>query len=287
MRGHHNMKKILMPALGALIFLPNFIMLYAMRSIIYDETVFYFLILFTIEILLVKFLKKYGMQIFLYTILAFALFYLKTLYSYSHIVKTYFYYLPNMPVTYKLIFTVIIIIIAGIVVDALFTKKFWHLLSYYITVSGIMLMQMATLAYMQTTGITITGTSYLSNFYHVSNLEYESIITLFVHGYQTYLPLYKLSIPMEVPISIGFMISVIGAILWLYFREGKGIDNTFGAFSIVLGLFIGYIFFEVLHFFIPIGFKFLYIAIAVLIAYMLISYSNSKGRDFNVKMEDQ
>ena len=153
MRGHHNMKKILMPALGALIFLPNFIMLYAMRSIIYDETVFYFLILFTIEILLVKFLKKYGMQIFLYTILAFALFYLKTLYSYSHIVKTYFYYLPNMPVTYKLIFTVIIIIIAGIVVDALFTKKFWHLLSYYITVSGIMLMQMATLAYMQTTGI--------------------------------------------------------------------------------------------------------------------------------------
>ncbi|MCL4310975.1 MAG: hypothetical protein M1462_00905 [Candidatus Thermoplasmatota archaeon] len=283
------MKKYLMPILAAIIFFPDFIMFYALRSIIYDETIFYLVIIFVIEILLAKFLKIYGILIFLLTILTVLLLYLKTLYYYSHIVKTYFYYLPNMPITHKLLFTAIIIIIAGVVVEALFTQKFWHLLSYYISISGTMLMGMATLAYMHTAGISITSTStsYISSYYHVSNLEYKSIITLFEHGYQIYLPLYKLSIPMEFPISIGFMISVMGTILWLYLRENKGIDNIFGSFSIVLGLLIGYIFFQSLHYFISVNFEFLYISIGVVVTYILISYSNNRGKDIKIQIDDQ
>ncbi|HIH60827.1 MAG TPA: hypothetical protein HA289_07240 [Ferroplasma sp.] len=192
-----------------------------------------------------------------------------------------------MPITHKLLFTAIIIIIVGVVVEALFTHKFWHLLSYYISVSGTMLMGMATLAYMQTAGVSITSTSYLTSFYHVSNLEYKSIITLFEHGYQIYLPLYKLSIPMEFPISIGFMISVMGTISYIYFSENKGIDNIFGSFSIVLGLLIGYIFFQSLHYFIPVNFEFLYISIGVVVTYILISYSNKMGKDIKILIDDQ
>jgi hypothetical protein len=276
-----------MPIMAAIIFTPDFIMLYGLRSIIYDQTVFYFLVIFAAEIILSKFLKTYGISIILLTVLTILLFYLKTLYIYTHFVREYFYYIPNMPVTLKLILTVLIIFVIFFIIQALSTKKFWYLVSYYITVSGILLMQMATLAYMKVKNIGITMISYLSSFHHVSILEYKSIISLFVHGYQTFLPLYKLSIPLAFPLSIGFMLSVIGSIFWLYFRDNKGMDNTFGSFSIVLGLLLGYIFFLSLRYFISIKFEFLYIAIGILIVFIAISYSNRKGKDISIKMNNE
>jgi hypothetical protein len=277
----HKMNKYLMPLIALIIFIPDFIMLYALGNLIINDTIFYIVVIFSVEIVLSKFMKGYGIFIILLTAMIILLFYLKTLLKYSNIVKTYFYYIPDMPVSYKLVLTALVIIAIAMLIEGLFTKNFWHLISYYITVSGIMLMQMATIAYMKKTGITVNIISYLSSFSHVTILEYSSIISLFNNGYQTYLPLYKLQIPMAIPVSIGFMASVIGSILWLYLNDGKKQDNAFAPFSIVLGLVIGYIFFESLHY-IPVKFEFLYIAMAVLATYIIISYSNGKGRDIFV-----
>lgn len=279
------MNKFLMISIAIIIFIPDLIMFYALGDLILDETVFYLVVIFTIEIVLSKFLKIYGVLIILFTVLAILLFYLKTVFRYGITVKRYFYYVPNMPVTYKLILTALFIVLIALLVEGLFTQNFWHLISYYITVSGVMLMQMATIAYMQNSGISINIISYLNSFSHVTRLEYSSIISLFNNGYQIYLPLYKLSISLEIPIAAGFMLSVMGSILWLFLKEGKKSDNTFGAFSIVLGLIIGYIFFESLHF-ISFTFEFLYITIVVVITYVIISYSNKLGKDIIVNMDD-
>ncbi|AGO61326.1 hypothetical protein [Ferroplasma acidarmanus] len=285
MQVRDNINKYLIPVLAAIIFIPDFIMFYALGNVIYNSTVFYFVILFTVEIILSKFIKLYGFLIFLFTLMAVLLLYIKTLYYYTHIVGRYFYYLPNMPVTTRLVYTLVVIFIIGIMVEGLFSRKFWHLISSYIIVTGTMLMQMATLAYMHAGGITINYNSYMTSLYSVSVLEYKSILSLFLHGYQTYLPLYKLALPMAFPIAIGFMVSVIGTILWLYSIQSSKTDNVFGYFSIVIGLAIGYLFFLTIHYVTPVKFEFLSIAIAVVSVYLIISYSNSKSKDITVKAD--
>ncbi len=285
MQVRDKMNKFLILVLAAIIFIPDLIMFYVLRNVIYNETVFYFVIIFTLEIIYSKFMKIYGLLALLITIMILLILYLKTISSYNYIVIKYFYYLPNMPITDKLIFTTLIILIIGILIEGVFAKKFWHLISSFIIVSGIMLMQMATLAYMKSSGIVITYSSYMASFYRVSMLEYNSVFSLFIHGYQTYLPLYKLSLPLAFPIAIGFMVSVIGTILWLYSVGSSKIDNVFGYFSIVPGLIIGYIFFVWLHYITPDKFEFLSIAIVVVFVYIIISYSNSKSRDITVKID--
>ncbi|WP_337859916.1 hypothetical protein [Ferroplasma sp.] len=280
------MNKFITPLVAIIIFIPDIIMLYALKKIIIGDTLFYLVIIFSIEILLSKFRKTYGVPAIFFTILAILLLYLKTLSKNTTIVKKYFYYLPNMPVTYKLILTGLIIMVILLLIDGIFTQNFWHLISNYIVVSGIMLMQMATIAYMQTEGITINIFSYLSSFTAVSETEYASLLSLFTTGLGGYLPLYKLTIPLETPVSIGFMASIMGSILWLFLKDGKKNDNTFGSFSIVLGLIIGYIFFESLHF-VSIQFEFLYIAIVILAVYILVSYSNKKGKDIIVELNNE
>jgi uncharacterized protein YacL len=81
------------------------------------------------------------------------------------------------------------------------------------------------------------------------------------------------------------MISVIGTILWLYSIESSKTDNVFGYFSIVIGLAVGYLFFLMIHYVIPVKFEFLSIAIAVVSIYLLISYSNSKSKNIMVKSD--
>jgi hypothetical protein len=230
MQVRDNMDKYSIPILAAIIFIPDFIMFYTLGNIIYNETIFYFVVVFTIEIINSKFMKLHGLLIILITIMAVLMLYVKTLANYTQIVRKYFYYLPNMPVTSKLIYTAIVILIIVIMIEGLFARKFWHLVSSYIIVSGTMLMQIATLAYMNAGGIAINYASYMSSLDNVSILEYKSILSLFLHGYQTYLPLYKLALPMAFPLSIGFMISVMGTIFWLYFIESSKTDNVLDIF---------------------------------------------------------
>jgi len=282
---HDSMKSLLITILAAVIFIPDIIMFYALRNIIYEETIFYLVIIFVLEILFSKFVKVYGSMLILSTILVMLVLYLKTLLSYTHVARVYFYYLPDIYITDKLMFTAIVIIIFSAFIGGLFTKKFWELISSYIVVSGFMLMQMATLAFMLKGGITINGASFISNLGRVSTLEYISVLSLFTHGYQIYLPLYKLSLPLAYPLAIGFMISVIGTIFWLYSIKSSKIDNVFGYFSIIPGLLIGYIFFEMLHYFTPVKFEFLLIAVVIAFVYVLISYSNRKSQDISVKAD--
>lgn len=279
-----NMKNLSI-MLAAVIFIPDIIMFYALRDIIYEETIFYLVIIFVLEIIFSKLVKVYGSILILFTILVILVLYLKTLLSYTYVARTYFYYLPDIYITDKLLYTAIIIIIFSSFIGGLSTKKFWQLISSYIVISGIMLMQMATLAFMLKEGITINGTSFMSNLFKVSTLEYISVLSLFTHGYQIYLPLYKLSLPLAYPLAIGFMISVIGTIFWLYSIKSSKIDNVFGYFSIIPGLLIGYIFFEMLHYFTPVKFEFLLIAVVVAFVYVLISYSNSKSQEIRVKTD--
>lgn len=272
---------------GAMIFTPDFIMLFVTRDLIYTVTVLYFVVIFTILFLLLKFIKLYGILILLLSILAILLLYLKTLFVQSLIVSKYFFYLPNMPVSRKLIFTVIILLILFFIIEGVFSITFGKLLSYYLTASGMLLMQMATLAYMKVRNITITTGSYFTSYSYVWLTEYASIISLFTHGYQTYLPLYKLSLPLSTEIATGFAVSTIAAIYWLYANNSKSNDNTIGSFSVVPGLLIGFLFFVSIRYVIPLEFEFVYIAIMVVVVFILISYSNKKGKDIYVDIEGE
>ncbi len=261
------------------IFIPDFIMLFALRNVIYSVTIIYFTLLFTATFIIMKLVKIYGVLIFLLSILAVLLLYIKTFYSYTATVSKYFFYLPNMPISNKIIFTFIILLVIFFIIQGLFSRKFWALLSYYFMASGVLLLQMATLAYMRTFHIGINITSYLVYFGYIMDQEHTSIVSLMNHGYQTYLPLYRLSLPMALPLSAGFAISVLGSILWLYLKDSKTDDNIIGSFSIIIGLAIGFIFFISLRYIIPLKFEFLYIAIAFTTLFIIISYSNKKGRD--------
>ncbi|WMT51941.1 MAG: hypothetical protein RE471_03450 [Ferroplasma sp.] len=269
---------------AAIIFVPDFIMIFAMGDLIYTQTIVYFVLIFTAAFVLIKLLKVYGVVFFLLLILSVLLLYLKTLYAYTATISKYFFYLPDMPVSYKLILTVITLIIVFFVIQGLFSTTFWHVLSYYFAATGMLLMQMATLAYMRAANTGISTVSYLSSYNYIWVLEYRSIISLLEHGYQTYLPLYRLSLPLSLQLSAGFAISVIGSIFWLYVKDSKSSDNTAGSFSIVPGLIIGFIFFVFLRYFISVRFEFLYIAIAIVLVFILISYSNRKGRDISINI---
>jgi hypothetical protein len=272
---------------AAIIFVPDFIMVFAMRDLIYGLTILYFVLIFTGAFVLMKFLKTYGVLAFLLLILSVLLLYLKTLYAYTPTVSRYFFYLPDMPVSYKLIFTIITIITVFFVIQGLFSTTFWHLLSYYLTATGMLLMQLATLAYMRAANIGINTVTYLTSYNYIWVLEYRSIISLLEHGYQTYLPLYRLSLPLSTELSAGFALSVIGSIFWLYARESKINDNTLGSFSIVPGLIIGFVFFVSLRYVIPVRLEFIYIAIAIVLVFIMISYSNRKGVDIHINIEDE
>lgn len=272
---------------STVIFIPDFIMLYATRNLIYTVTLLDFVIMFAILFLLWKFIKLYGILILLIGILIILLLYLKTLLVYTPIVSKYFFYLPSMPISRKLIFTVIILLILLFIIDGIFSKTFGKLLSYFLAASGMLLMQMATLAYMKIANITITTGSYFTSYNYVWLAEYASIISLFEHGYQTYLPLYKLSLPLSTEISAGFAISVMAAIYWLYANESKGNDNVIGSFSIIPGLIIGFMFFILIRYVIPLEFEFIYIAIVAISVFILISYSNKKGKDTYIYIEGE
>ena len=281
------MDRLSVTVAAAIIFVPDFIMIFAMRNLIYSQTIVYFVLIFTAAFILIKFIKIYGIVVFLLLVLAVLLLYLKTLYAYTTTVSKYFFYFPNMPVSYKLILTVITLIIAFFVIQGIFSTTFWHLLSYYFTATGMLLMQMATLAYMRAGDIGINTVSYLSSYNYMWVLEYRSVISLLAHGYQTYLPLYRLSLPLSLQLSAGFAISVIGSIFWLYVKDSKSNDNTAGSFSIVSGVIIGFIFFVSLRYFIPDRFEFLYMAIVIVLVFIIISYSNRKGRDTSINIEGE
>ena len=272
---------------SALIFIPDFIMLFATGELILTVTVVYFVVIFTILFLLSKFIRLYGILILLLTLLVILLFYLKTLFVHSPIVVTYFSYLPDVPVSRKLIFTAIILLILLFIIEGILSKTFGKLISYYLTASGMLLMQMATLAYMKIGNIAITTSSYFTSYSYVWLAEYASIISLFKNGYQTYLPLYKLTLPFSTEISAGFAVSVIAAIYWLYASNSKNNDNTIGSFSVIPGLLIGFLFFISIRYIIPLEFEFIYIAIMVVTVFILISYSNKKAKNTYADIEGE
>ncbi len=272
---------------SAVIFIPDFIMLFATRDLIYTVTVLYFVVIFTILFLVLKFIKLYGVIILLLSILAILLLYLKTLFVKSQMISRYFFYLPDMPISRKLIFTVITLLILFFIIEGIFSKTFGKLLSYYLTASGMLLMQMATLAYMKMGNVAITTDSYFTSYSYVWLAEYSSIISLFEHGYQTYLPLYKLTLPFSIEISTGFAVSLIAAIFWLYASNSKSDDNTIGSFSVIPGLLIGFLFFISIRYVIPLEFEFIYIAIMVVAVFILISYSNKKAKDTYADIEGE
>ena len=272
---------------SAVIFIPDFIMLFATRDLIYTVTVLYFVVIFTILFLVLKFIKLYGVIILLLSILAILLLYLKTLFVKSQMISRYFFYLPDMPISRKLIFTVITLLILFFIIEGIFSKTFGKLLSYYLTASGMLLMQMATLAYMKMGNVAITTDSYFTSYSYVWLAEYSSIISLFEHGYQTYLPLYKLTLPFSIEISTGFAVSLIAAIFWLYASNSKSDDNTIGSFSVIPRLLIGFLFFISIRYVIPLEFEFIYIAIMVVAVFILISYSNKKAKDTYADIEGE
>ena len=60
------MERSALTAAAIVIFIPDFIMLFAIREVIYSVTVIYFILLFTATFIIMKLVKKYGVLIFLY-----------------------------------------------------------------------------------------------------------------------------------------------------------------------------------------------------------------------------
>ncbi len=266
------MNKYVLYFIGIIIFLPDFIIIDSIYPVISKNLYVYFIIIIAVIIIASKFIKDYGSYFLPVFVLIMCLLVLKTIFKNSRMVVKYFYFLPGIPLNYRFLITVIFSISIIAIISGIFSDKFTHIISDYIVSTGILLDQIAAVTFMKMASI-----SYIDALVYVNYGDYYSLYTLFTKGYQTFLPLNKIILPVNSLLFYAFMVSLIFSLLWLYMDAYSNKNNTIASYSIIIGIIAGYLFFEFIGYMNLFFLQFLGIAVMALAVFIIIAITDKKS----------
>lgn len=271
------MNKYVLYFIGIIIFLPDLIIIDNIYPVISKNLYIYFILAIGIITIISKFIKNYGNYFLPVFALIISIFALKTVFKSSKIVIKYFYFLPDIPLNYEFLITIIFSISIIAIIYGILSDKFTKIISDYIISTGILLDQIAAITFMK-----ISSLSYIKALIFVNYEDYYSLYTLFTKGYQTFLPLNKIILPVNSLLFYAFIISLIFSLLWLYINAYSNKDSAVASYSIVIGIIFGYLFFEFIDYMNSFSLQFISITAMVLIIFIVIAITDKKSIKENI-----
>ncbi len=266
------MNKYVLYIIGIIIFLPDFIIINSISPVISKNLYVYFIIAIAAVVMASKLIKSYGPYFVPLFTLIISIFVLKTVFKSSRIVIKYFYFVPDIPLNYEFLVTIIFSVAIASIIYGVLSDKFTRIISDYIISTGILLDQIAAVAFMK-----IASIGYIKALIYINYEDYYSLYTLFTRGYQTFLPLNRIILPINSLLFYAFIISLIFSLLWLYINAYSNKNNAIASYSIIIGIIFGYLFFEFIDYLNIFFLQFLAISLMVFAIFILIAITDKNS----------
>ncbi len=212
------MKSYILYLISTIIFIPDFIMLYFVRNIIFNFLYISYLLFFMAFIIAIIIMKNYRAYIsiaFLSIILILVIMNLKSsiniIFEKNRMgfIKDAIAGIPAMPFTVKMIFTFVFVVIFTSIAAGISSQSFQRLISSFLLSTVILLEQSLIYTYM----VIYSISSYLNATIYIEYQNYLSIISLIRHGYQSNLPFAHITMPITHLMMYAFVISIVDSLV--------------------------------------------------------------------------
>ncbi len=263
------MNKYILYFTGIFIFIPDFMILFSISGVFKNDMYVYLISFIMFFYILYKISNYYKYFVVLSLLFIVLIIILKSAFYLNKFVIKYLYFIPDFPFNIKMMLTLTMTFGIISLIEGITSKSFKALISYYTVSTGTFLYQLAFVSAESLYNIT-----YFKAVALISAHEFLSLLSLFTKGYETFLPLQTIKLAMSYYLLIGFMISLISMIIWLYLASYSNKDSITGSYSLLIGIVSGYLFFVLIRFTAVYKLQFLSLSIIVISVFIIIAHSN-------------